>query len=147
MDVILYTNSSDKRNLSKSISEIATVSCNVKYPLDILNPTLILNYNPYYLNCNYVYIPEYGRYYYAKIEVESGSRAEIACTVDVLMSYNVQIKNINCVISRYENAGLSIVPDTNIMVQNYNPVYIYNFPMHFDVGFGSYIMQVIGGMS
>ena len=74
-----------------------------------------------------------------------GHRMELTCSVDVLMTYANQIDRINCVVTRQQNSGLTLVPDTGIMVQNYNPIYIYNFPNSFDVSFGSYILQVIGG--
>lgn len=74
-----------------------------------------------------------------------GHRMELTCSVDVLMTYATQIDRINCVVTRQQYSGLTLVPDTGIMVQNYNPVDVYNFSKTFDVSFGSYILQVIGG--
>lgn len=145
MQITIGTTTDDKRTLNKSYSgSIYTVQ--LKQPCDILNPVFILEYTSSLVTANYVYCAEFGRYYFiTDINVMPGKRAELSCAVDVLMSYAAQIAAIRCVVSRQESSGLTLIPDSSIMTKNYNPVYIYNFSLGFDVAFGSYVLQVIGG--
>ena len=143
--ITIGTTSDDKRVLHKSFSG-SNINVQLKQPCDILNPVFILDYNANLVSANYLRCPELSRYYFINnINLMPGHRMELTCSVDVLMTYANQIDRINCVVTRQQNSGLTLVPDTGIMVQNYNPIYIYNFPNSFDVSFGSYILQVIGG--
>lgn len=145
MLITIGTTSDDKRVLHKSWHG-TDITVQLKQPCDILNPIFILGYDSSLVSANYLYCAELGRYYFINnINLMPGHRMELTCSVDVLMSYASQIDRINCVVSRQQHSGLTLVPDSGIMVQNYNPVYVYNFPVGFDVAFGSYILQVIGG--
>ena len=145
MIITIGTTSDDKRVLHKSFSG-SNINVQLKQPCDILNPVFILDYNANMVSANYLHCADFNRYYFINnINLLPGHRMELTCSVDVLMSYASQIDAINCVVMRQQHSGLTLVPDTGIMVQNYNPVYIYNFPISFDVAFGSYIIQVIGG--
>ena len=145
MQITIGTTTDDKRMLNKTyIGNIYTVQ--LKQPCDILNPVFILEYDSNLMTANYVYCPDFSRYYFiTDITLLPGKRAELSCAVDVLMSYASQIAAIRCVVSRQENSNLTLIPDSSIMTKNYNPVYIYNFSSGFDVAFGSYVLQVIGG--
>lgn len=145
MTITIGSTSDDRRTLHKSFSG-TDINVQLKQPCDILNPVFILDYNAGLLSSNYLHCPDFNRYYFINnINLLPGHRMELTCSVDVLMSYASQIDAINCVVTRQQYSGLTLVPDTGIMVQNYNPIYIYNFPNSFDVAFGSYILQVIGG--
>lgn len=74
-----------------------------------------------------------------------GHRMELTCSVDVLMTYANQIDRINCVVTRQQSSGLTLVPDSQIMIQNYDVINVYSFNNYFDTTLGQYIMQVIGG--
>lgn len=145
MIITIGTTSDDRRVLHKAWSG-KDITVQLKQPCDILNPIFILGYDSTLVSANYLHSAELGRYYFINnINLMPGKRMELQCSVDVLMSYSAQIDRINCTVSRQQHSGLSLVPDTGIMVQNYNPIYVYNFPISFDVAFGSYILQVIGG--
>lgn len=145
MQITIGSTSDDRRKLVKSWSG-RDVTVQPKQPCDILRPTFILSYASDLLISNYLYCPDFSRYYFIdNIQVTPGNRFEISCTVDVLMSYRNEISRINCVVTRQEHSGLTLVPDSSIMLQNYTPLEIYNFPNSFDVAFGNYVLQVIGG--
>ena len=61
MTVTLYKNTSDKRNLNKVISEIKSVSATAKGDINIISPTLIIQY--FNTDFNYCYISELNRFY------------------------------------------------------------------------------------
>lgn len=145
MIITIGQTADDKRVLNKSFSG-TDIEVTLKQPCSVLNPTFVLKYNSNYITCNYLYAPDLSRYYFIdNITLQTGNRCEISCSVDVLMSYRQQIANINCVISRQQRSGLSLVPDSNIVLQNFNNLDVYNFPSSFDVSIGSYVLQVIGG--
>jgi hypothetical protein len=63
----------------------------------------------------------------------------------VLQTYQQQIANITCNIARYEKYDLSLCPDTNILIKNYNIINIYKSDSGFDTTFGNYVLQIVGG--
>lgn len=143
--ITLGTTTSDKRALHKNFSG-TDITVQLKQPCDILNPVFVVSYDAGLVGANYCYCPELRRYYFVtNIVLSTGHKMEISCAVDVLMSYRDEISAIRCVVTRQQNSGLTLVPDSNIVIQNYNPIDIYNFPTGFDVGFGSYVLQLIGG--
>lgn len=137
--------SDDKRVLNKTFTG-TDIQVTLKKPCNVLNPAFELKYSADYITCNYLYAPDLGRYYFIDaITLQTGNRCEISCSVDVLMSYRDAIRAINCVVSRQQHSGLSLVPDSNIVLQNFTNLDVYNFPQNFDVSIGSYVLQVIGG--
>lgn len=101
MQVTLYNNSSDPRYLNKDITELKTVQCKLLEPTDHLEPSLTLEKDSYVLQANYMYIPDFGRYYYIiDIIYETNNRIRVNTMVDVLMSYKDQLKNSSFIITR-----------------------------------------------
>ena len=56
MTITLYKNFSDKRNLNKNLTEIKTVSATAKGDINIISPTLIIQY--FSTDFNYCYISD-----------------------------------------------------------------------------------------
>lgn len=145
LQITIGHTSDDKRALKKSFSG-QNIAVTLKQPCSILNPVFELKYYANYITCNYLYAPDLGRYYFIdNITLRTGGICEVSCSVDVLMSYQHQIASITCVIARQQESELSLVPDSNIVLQNFNNIDVYNFPQTFDVSIGSYVLQVIGG--
>ena len=143
MIVTLYHNTSDKRCLTKQISEIKEVNVFLFEPCELDNPVFKLSFDDTLLNCNYLYA--FGAYYFCEIEFQPGCICYLRCHKDVLMSNRDNVLNLNCEITRQEHSGLTLVPDSQIMIQNYDVINVYSFSNYFDTTLGQYIMQVIGG--
>lgn len=145
MYITIGQTSDDRRKLQKSFAG-TSVQVQLKQPCDLLHPVFIMTWSSSYVHDNYIHAPDLGRYYYIdNVVLLTGSRAELQCSVDVLMSYASEIKGLSCVVTRQENAGLSLITDPNIMVKNYAIIDTYPFPTKFDFAFGTYVMQVLGG--
>ena len=145
MQITIGSTSDDRRKLTKSFSG-TTVTVQIKSPCDVLNPVFILSYNATYLTANYVYAPEFERYYFIdSINVEPGARLELSCSVDVLMTYATAINNLTLTVARQEKSGLTTIPDTNIVIKNYDIVNVYKSSQHFDTSIGNYVLAIIGG--
>ena len=113
MIVTLYKNTSDKRNLNKVITEIKSVSATAKGEINIISPTLILEY--FSTDFNYCYISDFKRYYFVNsITLLTGQRVQINLSVDVLMTYKEEIKNLTVNVLRYENIEPTFLSDSRI---------------------------------
>lgn len=145
MIITIGRTSDDRRKLNKSFTG-SDITAQLKQPCDVLNPVFIISYSNDYITCNYVHVSDFGRYYFINnINLLPGNRAELSCSVDVLMSWQSGIKSVKTLVSRQENAGLSTIPDSNIVIKNYDIINIYASNMSFDTAFGNYVLELYGG--
>lgn len=120
MTVTLYNITDDPRKLNKTLPA-GLGPYNTVNALDIVsivNPTLILEYSSGYIDCNYCYVLEFGRYYFCKVSVDTGGRIVLTCTVDPLMSFATEIKNCPACILRNENIGSNYVVDKKLPIDS-----------------------------
>ena len=106
MTLNLYNNNSDSRVLNKDVTPLSlNVDAIPLLPLDILNPRFTLDYDITLLqSLNYIYCYETQRFYYVlKKVLSAGNRIMIDCNVDVLQSYEREIRDLYCTIVRCEN--------------------------------------------
>lgn len=137
----------DKRTVTKQFTVTSTLpSVVVKDNCSITDPVLEI-VKPSDMGVNYVYVPEWGRYYFINnIEVLTGGRVALHCHVDVLMSYRVSIRQLSCIIDKAEN-----VSNANLYKNDGSFVTLaktQNQVINFNSGFsdtGSYILMVAGG--
>lgn len=119
MIVNLYRCSDDRRVVSKTLTPIATnVSIIPKEQLDILMPRIRLAWNSSYLSANYMQIPDLGRYYYiSDMILNIGHNIDIFGNVDVLKTYDAQIRAITATIIRSESVGSPTpIPDSQLPI-------------------------------
>lgn len=139
-------NYSDTKTVSKNINLIKSVVCTVTDNCTVSDPVVLLRYDTDLVNCNYAYVQDFGKYYYCSAPVLiPGNMMQINMHRDVLMTYSAGIYNVTSVIARQENSGLTLIPDANICVQNYQVVDNIPFPVYLDNSFGSYCLTVVGG--
>lgn len=102
MEIRLYNNTSDEKVVNKSISLVASLQGELKEETSLISPSIQLNLEN--VNFNYIYIHEFGRYYYVN-EIRNIRKTlwEIDCHVDVLMSFKNQFKGLRAMIERTEN--------------------------------------------
>lgn len=127
MNVKLFNNKSDKRNLIKNITEIKTVTATAKGEINIISPTIIIEY--FSTNFNYCYISDFNRYYFVNsITLMTGHRLKIDLAVDVLMSYKEEIKNLTVNVLRYENTDPTFLTDSRIPLFSDTVQKVIEFP-------------------
>lgn len=148
MVITIGTTLDDRRKLTKSFSG-TSITVQLKAPCDILHPVFILSYSAAYCTANYLYCPDFNRYYFINnMQVLTGNRIEISCVVDVLMSYNNAIKGLTCNIVRQESKQDKYVSDSSMPLRSSTELNVYNFdrdPFSVnDVGF-NYVLTVAGG--
>lgn len=146
MTISLLKAYDDAKTLNKSFATVKdNVTAILKQETSAINPHFILVYDAGYLSANYIYSGLTDRYYFIKdYQLLAGNRIDLECVVDVLASASNSINALNCNVVRQEKTGLSTLPDSNIMVRNFNAVYQYPFPTSFTVTTGSYVLEMIG---
>ena len=132
MEIILYISSSEKERVDKTthLTEIGTFSGFLRSPSSVLNPTINMQLGapeetglvdddnievvdgddievtaglPRITDANYMYISEFGRYYFIQdITISVTGLYQITAIVDVLMSWKVNILNLNAFVERNE---------------------------------------------
>lgn len=106
MTLTAYTNYSESNVMAKDIRQIVNaVTVKPTEQLDIENPSFIVNYSAALLACNYVYVSDYGRFYFAKVRTKPGNELIIECTSDPLVSFRSAILNCDCMAMRAESFG------------------------------------------
>ena len=126
MNMILYQYNGDPRVLNKYLTQIATVDIiAITNDTDILKPSIIIGTRAF--NFNYVYIPNFNRYYYVNdIELMSGERIQIDLGVDVLMSHKTAIYNTRVIADRSASNSDPYIIDDKVGSRDKSQVYIRN---------------------
>lgn len=104
--VSFYKNESDNRCLTKELTpKTENVSCDVYAPCDRLNPVLIVDSSKVDLKTtNYCIIEEFGRrYFITNIVGKRGKKVEVHCHVDVLGTYDEDLRNCPMIAARSTN--------------------------------------------
>ena len=148
MNITLCSSVSEIVAPNKDVSIINDVSATIKGALSVENPVLILQYkSDIQPNINYVYIPEYNRYYFVTDIINlTGGRYELHCKVDVLMSFKDYILNLSCIVDKQsskDNANMYL-DDGSFVVQSKEFVDTINFPRGFNDN-GEFILITAGG--
>ena len=118
-NVAFYNNKSDNRQVHKQISIIKNTLCDANENMDIVNPSLKINYDSDLLSANYMYIPKLNRYYYiTNIEIPNGKFLILSGHCDVLMSFWNSIKKCQCVAGRSSSNFDEYLDDPMISVKN-----------------------------
>lgn len=124
MTVNLLINKSEKNKVSKSVSNIMSTTGNIRNNTSITSPVFLIKGEFSTISqSNYVYVPEFKRYYYIIDMVQvAGNMTEISCHCDVLMSFKYEILNNTAVISRQEVVYNRYLNDPNFRIYQNNVV-------------------------
>lgn len=130
MTIKLYSNTSDKIVVDKSITQVgADITGTLREDCSIIDPIIKMETNP--IGSNYAYISEFGRYYYINNIVCVGNLFEVHMHVDVLKTYAAGIRSNNAVVSRQEKQYNLYLQD-GVFKEQANPHYeIKQFPSGF----------------
>lgn len=128
-----YYNKSDKRYAKKTL-EVVYDDVELTYidKTDISNPVIKLGKAMDPLAYNYVYIPEFKRYYYMSQPTYEAGYYIIQLHCDVLMSFYDYLKNRNVIVKRNENLFDRYLQDEKIKVRNYDCIRTIQFPHGFE---------------
>ena len=142
--VVLYTNSSNPNKVNKSITTLATVSCDFKDVVDVENPTIVIGYGSPYEKCNYVYIAEFGRYYFATCKAGVGGKITVECVSDPLMSFKTEILNSPAVIARNPWHFDLYIPDGKLPIESRTQTAVFKFPNTSEFTHNCFVLTTLG---
>lgn len=145
MEIKFYQNTDDKRVINKTLGTAKTLSsCQLIDESSIINPVIEIDIDTSLYAYNYAYIAYFGRYYYiTNITVLDGTRMRINMAVDVLKSFESQIKECYVNSRRNENSFDMYLPDDRTIESRFIR-YSQKFPHSFDDESASYILITVG---
>ena len=140
---LMYTTSEANR-IDKTVTTMSGISFTVKENTSIMKPTLIITTSSSLDKCNYLYIQDWGRYYFVD-EVRSvrNNVYELDCHVDVLYTYQDAIKQCSGVLDNSETTYGSYLAD-NVPIKNRPIVTTKKFPQSFKYSDMSMLLIVAG---
>lgn len=128
---VKLTNTTKKHNSTEVPTFTKTVTCMLKEGSSIINPTLIFERANIGHTYNYVYIADFGRYYFVNDIVYDGARIFYYCSVDVLATYKSTIGNASAYVLRAAHEYNEFAIDT------YYPVTTRILPYKDQLNFGT----------
>ncbi len=132
MNVTLYKNTSERERVVKNLTSPVIMSGTLRGECSVLEPEILVDKSQNLALYNYMYIPDFGRYYYCKIESVNNRMWRVIGKVDVLMSYASQIKAQTAIVERQENNWDLYLPDEAFRTSQKEQVQTKNFPNKFD---------------
>lgn len=119
MQIKLYRTTSERNKLEKVLENELEVNGVLREETSILSPTFRIERGQGITNYNYVYIGAFGRYYYiTDIVSVKNNLWEISCSVDPLMSWSEQIKQVIAISARNQFSSNVYIPDSDFAVDN-----------------------------
>lgn len=142
--ITLMQNTSPVNKIGKNLSSQLEVVGDLRSETSIIDPVITIECDLADLtNCNYMYVPEFNRYYFVNnIRSIRNGLVEFSCHVDVLETYKDQIRANSAIIKRQENNWNLYLNDGTFKVYQ-NPIVITK---EFPNGFNSqeFVLAVAG---
>lgn len=141
----LMVNSSPVEKIGKTLSDGLNFDVVLKDDTSILKPVLLLSSPTPITGYNYMYIPDFSRYYFIDdIRSVRNGQWEVSAHVDVLETYKTAILANSAVVKRQENNYNLYLNDPEFKVYNGERIQTLKFP---STGFNkqlSYVLVVNG---
>lgn len=115
MQILAYTNNSDT-NISNKVESLVYINTYTVDPynaVDIERPSFIMDYNSSLVNCNYIRVPDFGRYYFVTGKVNKGGQIILECLSDPLTSFINNIKSCDITVLRSSSVGAPTMYEDN----------------------------------
>lgn len=128
ISVKLIHNSSPVEKIGKDLDAGTEFTCDLKADTSVLKPTLILQSASSLAGFNYMYIPDFNRYYFIDDIVSKNNVIwEVSGHVDVLETYKTDILSQSAVIRRQQNKYNLYLNDPDFMTYNYDMIQTKKF--------------------
>lgn len=143
MTIVLYTTTSEKNAVNKSLTELVTLTGTLRDSSSIIKPMISISGGVSISSANYAYIPDFWRYYFIN-EIESIRNGlwRLTMHVDVLYTYREQIKSNHAIIERNEIDYDLKLNDGLFKVQQNPRIAQFSFPSGFNTW--NFVLAVAG---
>ena len=144
VNVKFYITGDNPNVMNKSLTQIASVDCDIKEPVNKERPEIYVSGN--LIGVNYAYIAEFGRYYFVYPTGEHAITTRLQLESDPLMSFKAGILASPAVVARNPWHFDLYVPDNNLPIEARTASAILKFPEQtkFDGRNNCYILTTIG---
>ena len=126
MTINLYQSSAEDKRVDKTnyLTSAGTLTGTLKEETSIIDPSILIE-QATLPTFNYIYIPDFNRYYFVSNPVSVRKNLwRINCHVDVLMSYKTGILNMTCLVARNEYNFTPTLEDERVFMLK-NPIVSY----------------------
>lgn len=132
-DIMLQRNNSEANRITKEISEISTVSGELKTETSIIDPVIMIECDlSAIVGCNYISIPTFGRSYFVNnIRSIRHGLIEFSCHVDVLSSFSSGIRGNTAIVRKQENRWNLYLNDGSFKIYQNPNILTKSFPSGF----------------
>lgn len=122
MNAKLYFNKTDKRYLCKDLTQVGDpLTVSLIEPTSVTDPDIILAPGTQVMKANYIWLEDFGRYYYINNYTFEYERIIAHCHVDVLQSFAPEIIKENVVFERSnKNLASKYLNDEELKMYNYS---------------------------
>lgn len=145
MEITLYKTSEENNKIDKTLSEPYNMSGSLRNESSVIRPSILIEIeNP--TKYNYMYIPDFGRYYFIKeMTAVRTNLWRLDCEVDVLKSYANEIKTLTVIIDKNKDYSRTnqYLDDGSFIIENKNTIEIKNFNSGFNDE-ASYVLVTAG---
>ena len=118
----LFFNMSDKRYMNKKLQQIGNeLNVELIEPTSVTDPDIILSADTQVMKGNYIFLKDFGRYYYINSYTFEYERIIAHCHVDVLMSFAPELANEFVIVERsnFDTSSLYL-NDSELRMYNYS---------------------------
>lgn len=150
MQLTYYNNRSDKRYVTKDITQLSLqdhsnpVNVEILDSTSIIHPVFKVKDYDLYMTANYCYVDSLRRYYFIDdITLENGFGL-LHCSVDVLMSYRDALLKQNVIVTRQEKHVDYYQNDEKYRVEQYTAKRTVAFSSGFDFNTQEFVLGIIG---
>lgn len=146
MTITFYQNFSETNRLDKNLSQVASLTGSLRGECSITDPAIAVEWEGAPSFVNYMYIPEFGRYYYiTNITNIVNDLWVFEGHVDVLGTYKSSIRSLSGIINRQQNMYNLYLDDDKFLVNAPRKYWTKAFPGRVSTGADSFILTVAGG--
>lgn len=139
MTITLYVNNSPNEKVTKDLTKVADLTGTLREESSVIAPVITIERSSP-VGFNYVYIPDFGRYYYVQeVDVVRTGLIRLHLKSDPLMSFGTQIRANSGIIRKNANQFNVMINDNSIRTYQ-NDIYSY---YQFANGFGDAFTNVL----
>ena len=155
MTIIFYKSSDDPKKVNKTLTLVGSADGvpvnNTEDTISLLSPGFIVSSSNSYFTATHILVAAMGnRYYYINnVQLLTGGKMQINCSVDVLLTYKTGIKASKGTFVRAENPKSKQISDSKFpliapMETESTLFPLYDCPFTAESGL-NYVLTVIGG--
>lgn len=143
-NIILYKTIDPSNKLDKSLTNAITLTGTLRDGCSVISPKITIESSTNISQYNYAYIEEFNRYYFITgIDVVRNNLWSLSMKIDVLMSYNASIKQLDVIVNRSASNWNALLTDPEFITQANTRIRTKTFGYTFQPTQNSYVLTVV----